>query len=607
MIKTAQVAVKQIRPGQRIFIGSGCGQPQALVEALLQRAVDLEGSEIIHMITTGEAPYLHKELAKYFRINSFFIAGDFHDGPSMSLSDYTPMFLSDIPQQFHSGRLPLDVALIQVTPPNEQGRCSLGISVDIVRSAAENAGLVIAQVNGLMPWTMGDSAVYTHDFDSLVPADRDLLEDKRAVPIETTHQIAENIAALIEDGSTLGLGHERISQAVLENLGQKRDLGLHTEVISDAVIGLVESGVISGVRKNIDQGRIVASTCMGTRKLYDFVDQNPLFSFRPIEYVCNPQLISQHNRMVAICIGLEVDLTGQISANSLESKYFSGISNHMDFAHGAVQSPGGKLIVALDSTRSNGAISRIVSQLSHGAGVSATRWEVHYVVTEYGVAYLHGKSLQDRAMSLISIAHPDFREVLLKEAIKGHYVRSDLAEYEGKILVSPQELRTSMVLDDGTQVNFRPMHPTDEKPTRYLFDNLSQDTIYYRFMSHLTRVPQKQIQNFVYIDYRGDMAIVGTLPEAHGEDIIAVGRYYLDPRTNRAEVAFTVHDKWQRRGIGTFLLNYLITIAKQNGIAGFTAEVLSDNKAMLSVFHKSNCKISSEMEEGLCSLVLEFV
>jgi len=447
--------------------------------------------------------------------------------------------------------------------------------------------------------------LYVHDIDVLVPSESPILEATLPEPTKTSRRIAEYVAALIPDGSTVELGIRRIPLAVVEFLKDKRDLGIHTEVLSEAVIDLVESGVITGARKNIDRGKIVATLCMGTRKLYDYIDGNPVFSFRPAEYVSDPYLISRQHNMVAISVAQDVDLTGQVCARSLEAG-FSGLGSHMDFTHGAARASGGKSIIALESTRSHGTISRIVAHLSRHAGVAATCCEVHYVVTEYGVAYLYGKSLRERALALISIAHPKFRAELLKEAIEDNYVSSDLAAVEGKVFVGPQELKTSMVLEDGMLINFRTMHPTDEKHMRDLFYSLSQQTIHYRFMSNITQLPQKEVLNFLYTDYRSDMAIVGTLREAHGEEIIAIGRYYLNPRTNRAEVAFIVRDQWQNRGIGTFLLKYLVTIAKRNGIAGFTAEVLVDNKAMLAVLHKSGCKIHSQLEDRVYSFELDF-
>ena len=588
MIASPKEAVSRIMPGHRVFIGTGCAQPQELVRALTSRS---------------------SELAEHFRVNSFFIAENVRDIIQEGLGDYTPIFLSDIPRLFSSGQLPLDAALIQVTPPDSTGLCSLGISVDIVKSAAENAALVIAQVNPQMPRTMGDSFLHVHDLDILVPVNEPLFEVKQAEPTEVTRRIGEYIAALIEDGCTVEFGIGRISQAVLEFLRDKKDLGIHTEMFSDAIIDLVESGVITGKRKSIDRGKIVASFCMGSRRLYDYIDNNPIFSFHPTEYVNDLFIIGQQHKMVAINVALEIDLTGQVCSDSLGTKFFSGIGGQVDFNRGAARSPGGKAIIALPSTARSGAVSRIVAHLSSGAGVVTTRGDVHYVVTEYGVAYLHGKSVQDRALALISIAHPDFRANLLKEAIKAKYIRpelaDELADTEGHILLGAQELRTSLLLEDGTQINFRPIHPTDESRIRDLFYGLSQQATYYRYMAHMKRIPQKQMQDFVYIGRRNDVALVGTVPAAHGEEIIAIGRYYLNSRTNRAELALLVRDEWQNRGIGTFLLRYLVTIARRNGVGGFTAEILRQNRAAQALLHKSGLKMRSSLNEGVYSFDLD--
>jgi RimJ/RimL family protein N-acetyltransferase len=393
---------------------------------------------------------------------------------------------------------------------------------------------------------------------------------------------------------------------VLENLKDKKDLGIHTEMLSDAIIDMIESGVVTGARKSLDRGKVVASFCTGTQRLYDYVDDNPIFAFHPTEYVNDPFLISQQERMVAINVALEVDLTGQVCADSLGTRFFSGIGGQVDFNRGAARSEHGKAIIALASTAQHGASSRIVAQLSPGAGVVTTRGDVHYVVTEYGVAYLHGKSVQERALALISIAHPDWREGLLRKAIEYKYLRSDLADVEGRIRIEPPETRTRMLLDDGTQIIFRAMRPTDEPAYKELFYALSRESIYYRFMSHMKRMPEKQVQNFVYVDHRNDVAVVGIVPEAHGEMIVAIGRYYLDHKTNHAEVAFTVRDGWQGRGIGRFMLKLLANNARRNGIAGFTAEVLRENKAMQAVFFRSGFKVESRLNEDTYSFVMDF-
>lgn len=606
LIATADQAVKRIGPGQRIFIGTGCAEPLELVTALTKRAYELPDTEIVHLLTFGEAPYAHKEMTQYFRVNSFFIAENVRDIIQEGLGDYTPVFLSDIPRLFDSGQVPLDVALIQVTPPDADGMCSLGVSVDIVKSAAENAQLVIAQVNPNMPRTLGNSFIHIYDIDVLVPSETPILEVPPPAVTDTTRQIAEYISALIEDGSTVEFGIGRIPQALLGFLKGKKDIGIHTEMVSDGIIELIECGAVTGARKTLDRGKVVASFCLGTKRLYDYVHNNPTFAFHPTEYVNDPFVIRQQHKMVAVNTALEVDLTGQVCADSIGSKFFSGVGGQVDFNRGAAKSRGGKAIIALPSTAKEGTLSRITTRLSPGAGVVTTRAGVHYVVTEYGVAYLHGKSIQERVLALISIAHPKFREQLMKEAIEAKYLSASMADVEGKIMVGPKELRSTYLLPNGTQITFRAVHPTDAPRMRELFYALSQQTMYYRFMSSQKIVSRQQIRDFVYIDHRNDVSIVGTLPEAHGEEILALGNYYLDPKTNRAEVAFVVQDKWQRQGIGTFLLRFLARVARRNGIRGFTAEVLAENKGMQAVFNKSNTKIHSKFNGSVYSYELDF-
>jgi acyl-CoA hydrolase/GNAT superfamily N-acetyltransferase len=605
-IMSSAQAVAKLKPGQRVFIGTGVAEPLELVRALTKRAYELPDTEIVHLLTFGEAPYAHRELTQYFRINSFFIAENVRDIIQEGLGDYTPIHLSDIPRLFDSGQLPLDAALIQVTPPDERGMCSLGVSVDIVKSAAENASLVIAQVNPNMPRTHGDSSLHIHEIDVLVPVDEPILEIHEPAVDDQTRQIGEYLASLVENGSTIELGIGRIPQALLGFLHTKKDLGIHTEMITDGVVDLIESGVVNGSRKKVDKGKVVTSFCLGTKKLYDYIHDNPVFAFHPTEYVNNPSVISQQYKMVAINTALEIDLTGQVCADSLGNKFFSGVGGQVDFNRGAAKAHGGKAIIALPSTAHNGEISRIVTHLSPGAGVVTTRAGVNYVVTEYGVAYLHGKSIQERAMALICVAHPKFRAQLLREAIEAKYLSAELADKEGKLLVGPKELRTTHLLPDGTQIVYRPIHPTDEPRMRDLFYKLSEQSKFYRFMGHLKRVPRSQIEDFVYVDHRNEVCIVGVLPSAAGDEIIAVGNYYLDPKTNRAEVAFTVADAWQRRGIGTFMLKHLVRMARRNGISGFTAEVLVENKGMQTVFNRSGLKVHSHHRGDVISYEMDF-
>jgi acyl-CoA hydrolase/RimJ/RimL family protein N-acetyltransferase len=613
MVSTPKKAVRNIRSGQRVFIGTGCGEPMELVNAMTERAGELADVEIVQLFTKGDAMYAQKKFADSFTVNSFFIGQNVRGMIQEGLGSYTPTLLSNIPHLFNSGRLPLDVALIQVTPPDKNGKVSLGISVDIVKSATENASLIIAQVNPQMPWTLGDSCIDIFDIDILVPADVPLIEKEDEPLNEISRAIGRNAATLIPDGATIqfGLGRMpgfgRIPQAAIEFLKEKKNLGIHSEIITDSIIGLIDSGALTGSRKSFDRGRIVVSFCMGTRRLYDSIDNNPLFCFRPTEYVNDSNVISQQTKMVAINMGMEIDLTGQVSTDSYHGKFYSGIGGMVDFNRGAARSKDGKTIVVIPSTDIDESKSRIVTQLSPGTGVTITRGTIHFVVTEYGIAYLYGKSIQERVMALISIAHPKFREQLCKEAIEAHYIRPDMAGVSNKfILPIDESMRSTLLLDDGSQINFRSILPTDEPSMRDLVYDLSRETIYYRFMSQQSKFTHQQIQNFVYIDHRKDVAIVGTVPEAHGEDIICVGRYYLDERTNRAEVAFVIRDEWQNRGIGSHVFRLLADIAKRNGITGFTAEVLRDNQRMRTIFAHSEFKVIHRMEEGVYSFVIDF-
>lgn len=545
-------------------------------------------------------------------MNSFFIGGNVRELYQEGRGDYTPILMFDIPALFRSGKLPLDVALIQVTPPDKRGKMSLGVSVDIVKSAAENASLVIAQVNPQMPWTRGDSLIDVYDLDILVPADVALIERVSEKTSAVTEQIAQLVAALVPDGATIefGLGkvpgYGRLPLAVAPYLMDKKDLGIHSELISDEIMELMEAGVVTGKHKAVDRGKVIGSFCMGSKKLYNYIHDNPLFSFRPTDYVNDANVIGKHNNMVTINMALEIDLTGQVSSDSEGGNFYSGIGGQVDFNRGAARSSGGRPIIVIPSTTVGGS-SRIVSRLSPGAGVVISRGTVHYVVTEFGSAYLHGKSVQDRTLALISIAHPDHRPQLLKEAIEAKFIREEFADVEGKFVVASQSfMKTKYLLKDGTDIDFRPIHPTDEPNIRDLLYDLSQETIYYRFMSHQEKFGQRQIQDFVYVDHRTDIAIVGTLPEAYGDEIIVVGRYYLDERTNRAEVAFVVRDEWQNKGLGSFVFKHLVNIAKANGISGFTAEVLRNNNRMQAVFNHSELKVTSAIEEGVYSFIMDF-
>ena len=421
---TAEEAVRVIQSGQRVFLTGNCSVPQELLHALVKRARagEVENVEIVQVLTVGDADYVSPDLEGKLRVNTLFISANVRKAVHEGRADFTPIFLSEIPGLFRSGQLPLDVALIHVSPPDEHGFCSFGVEVGITKPAAESARIVIAEVNDKMPRALGDSFIHVSKIDYFVPVSYYLPELPQGSPGEVQMRIAEHIAEMIPDGATLQLGIGGIPDAVLLYLRDKKDLGIHTEMFSDGVVELVEAGVITNERKTIHRGKIIVGFVLGTQRLYDFIDNNAMVEFHPTDYVNDPFIIAQNDNMVAINSAIEVDLTGQVCADSIGTKFYSGVGGQVDFIRGAARSKGGKPIIALPSTAKNGTISRIVPTLKVGAGVTTTRNDVHYVVTEYGVAYLHGKTIRQRVNALINIAHPNFRDELRKEAHKLGYI-----------------------------------------------------------------------------------------------------------------------------------------------------------------------------------------
>ena len=597
LIISARQAVKFIKPGNNIFIGTGCGQPQQLVNALVEYGDHISDAHIIQLLTMGAAPYASEKFREKFKMNSFFIAENVRGAFEQGIGDYTPIFLSDIPSLFASGRIPLDAALICVTPPDVNGLCSLGVSVDIVKSAAANARFVIAQVNEKMPRTLGNSFIHVNSIDAMVPFDEPIITVELPESTDVLRRIGRNLARLVEDGSTIECGIGRIPQAMAEFLHDKKDLGIHTEMFGDWIIELIECGAVTCSKKNINNGKVVASFCMGSQRLYDYIDNNPMFEFHPTEYVNDPFIIAQHDKMVGINVGLEIDLTGQVCADSLGYRFYSGIGGQVDFIRGCARSRGGKPIIAMPSTAKNDAVSRIVSKLTEGAGVVTTRGDVHYVVTEYGIAYLHGKSIRERVLALISIAHPKFRKELIHAAKTQQYIQPDQIELEWDKVHYPAELERYDTLRDGTEIFFRPVKPADESALTGMFYSLSADSVKKRYFTHTKTFPHKDVQKLTNIDYQQNLAIVGLVPGAGGaEDIVAIAQYFLDPKTLVAEVAFVVQDEWQDKGMGSLLLEYLTRTAKECGVKSFYATVLPANKAMLTIFYNSGYKINTEFD-----------
>ena len=602
----AKTALSRIRRGARVFIGSACGEPQLLVETLIDVSRNLADTEIIHFLDLGIAPYTDEKFDEHFRHNALFIGPSTRQAIKEGRADYTPIFLSEIPLLMIRGSMHIDAALITVSPPDNNGYVSLGISVDITKTAAEVAGYVVAEVNPNMPRTLGDSFLHISQIHAFVENDVPLLEFEAKAPTGIAQSIGEHLADLIENESTIQTGVGRIPNSVFPYLMNKRDLGVHTETFTDGMIDLIEAGVVTGKKKTLHPRKIVASFCMGTKELYGYVHNNPLFEFHPARYVNDPYVISRNDKMVSINSALTVDLTGQVCSDSLGFLFYSGIGGQVDFVRGSAMSDRGKSVMVLPSTTDDGNNSRIVPYHSPGSGIVVTRGDIHYVVTEYGVAYIHGKSIRDRAMALINIAHPKFREELLEAAKTQGYV------YKDQILPAvlyPRQYETYWKDKTGTEVFLRPVKPTDERAIQDMIYELPEQDVYTRFFQSLKAFTHKLAMPMAAIDYNDRMAIAAVIgreePESR-EQIVAVGHYIRDPQTNFAEVAFTTHKDWQDRGIGTFLLQYLVRIAREKNISGFSADVLARNTPMMKVFTKVGYPIKAHLEYGVYEIEIPF-
>ncbi len=605
-VVTAADAVGRIKPGNRVFFGSACGEPQALMRAMTEAGGGLSDTEVVQVLTLGLAPYAAPKYAANFRANAFFIGNSLREAVNEARADYTPIFLSKLPALFKTRRIPIDVALVMVSPPDEHGFCSLGVSVDITKSAAESAKILIAQANKHMPRAHGDCFLHVSQIDCLVEHDEPLLEWPVAGEAdEATQKVAQHIARLVPDGATMQLGIGRMPDAVLSLLQKKNDIGIHTEMFSDGVMRLAEAGVINGRRKTFHPDKIVGSFAAGSEELFRFLDDNPQIEMHPSEYTNDPTVIARHDGMIAINSAIEIDLTGQIVADSIGQWFYSGIGGHADFIRGAAMAKNGKPIIAMPSTAEtkDGIVSRIVSSLSESAGVTTTRGDTHYVVTEYGVAYLHGRNLRERAMSLINIAHPDYRSELLHAAKQRHIV------YANQILPPmrvpyPSQYETTVTLKDETEVFVRPICPDDEPMMKEMFYSFSERTRYLRFHGPMKALPHNRLQVFCNVDYSEEMALISIVGEPGEEEVVAVGRYLHDAADNSAEVAFTVRDDWQGKGLGTCLFDHLVAIGRERGIEKFIAEVLPENIPMLNVFHHSNCHVTTTTESGVVHVTI---
>jgi len=600
----------RIHRGDRIFIGTGCGEPQYLVQALI-RFVEAHpkafyDAELLQVWTLGVAPYTDEKFKNHFRHNSFFVGDHTRDAVNRGLADYTPVFLSRLPHLFRRGLVPINVALIQTSPPDSRGYLNLGISVDIVKAAVEQASLIIAQVNRHMPRIHGDGFIHIHQVHYLVPYDEPLLEYEAVAPGEAAQKIGEYVARIVRDGDTIQVGYGSLPNAILNGLKGKKHLGVHSELFTDGLAELMALGVVDNSRKTRNRGKTVAAFCMGHDRTYAYLHDNPAVEFRTIDYTNNPLIIAEQENMTAINSALEIDLTGQATAESLGRTFYSGIGGQADFMRGAVLSKGGKTILAMQSTAEWGKVSRIVPFLREGAGVTLMRGDIHYVVTEYGIAYLLGKNIRERAMALIAIAHPDFRPWLIEEAKKARLIYPDQAFIPGKKGEYPEHLETYRTTAKVLSLHLRPVKLDDEPLLKEFFYSLSDRSLYQRFMSFRQDMPHERLQEFVVIDYSKEMLILACLGEGEREKVVGIGQYFIHPQGRTAEVALATRDAYQGRGIGREILNYLTFLAKRDGLTGFTAEVMVDNLPMLHLFESMGFDMERYVEQNVYLLKMTF-
>ncbi|MEM2865889.1 MAG: GNAT family N-acetyltransferase [Candidatus Hadarchaeales archaeon] len=598
---------RQIRRGSRIFVGTGCGEPQHLLSSFVRwveaHPKALPGAEIFQVWSLGVSAYTEPKFRDNFRANSFFVGPSTRRAVNEGEADYTPVFLSKVPELLREGFIPMDVAFVQVSPPDLHGYVSLGVSVDITKAAVESAELVVAQINRYMPRVHGDGFFHLEEVDFLVPWDEPLLEYEERVSDEASQRIGKHVSRLVEDGDTIQVGYGSIPNAILSNLGDKRHLGIHSELFTDGMAELMKNGVVDNSRKRVDRGKAVASFCMGKRSTYDFLNDNPTVEFRTVDYTNDPLIIARQHHMVAINSALEVDLTGQATAESLGGFFYSGLGGQADFMRGAALARHGKAVLVLQSTAQDGKVSRIVPHLKEGAGVTLNRGDVQYVVTEYGVAYLHGKSVRERAMELIRLAHPSFRPWLIEEAKKLGLIFKDQTYIPGEY---PEELETTKRTKTGLEIFLRPVKLSDEPLLKEFFYSLSDESMYRRFMSPRKDMPHEHLQKFVVVDYIRQMILLAVLRREEREEVIGMAQYVLDETTNFAEVAFAVKDQYQNQGVGRELLKQLTYIARRRGIFGFTAQVLATNRPMLRLFSSMNVSTEKKVSEGVVELKMRF-
>lgn len=593
-ITTAEAAVMYIRHGDHVFVGTACATPRSLVAALEQLAVRPTDVELVHFLTDHAVPHgADGEAVTHYRHRTFFVGQDMRAPVRQGLADYVPISIARVPHLMAIGRIAVDVALIQVSLPDEFGYVSMGVSVDVIPAAVARARVVIAEVNPAMPRSMGDSTLHVGQIHHLVPVSTPVIEyQHQTAPGPAMEQIARYIGGIIEDGSTLQIGLGRVTNEALKYLADRQDLGIHSDVITDAIIPLLERGILTGRRKSNQAGKIVTSFAMGSRRLYDLIDRNPLFSFQSIEMVADPDTIAAQHKMVSVTQAFAVDLTGQVCADQLDGDFYSGLAAQGEFLRGASRSVGGKPIICLASTEDDGETSRIRAVLRPGEGVTVARSDVHYVITEFGIAYLFGKSILERAVALIEIAHPKVREALFAQAKELGYL--PLGQTLENMRAYPVEEEVSVALKDQRTVLLRPATSSDGEAIRSLFHRLPDRDVYTRFFRQVRGLSNKDVQRLCNLNFENEVAFVAVTGTRENPQVVAQSCYFIDASTNLAETAFMVHPDWQGCGLGSAMQQRMTSHAVARGVRGFSAEILPSNDRMIRLARGGSSNVTVE-------------
>lgn len=605
---TADQAISGIRPGDKIFLGTACATPLKLIAALEKekerKTINLADVQLFHFLTDDAIPHKDGEPITRFLHKVFYVGSNSKEAVKTGQADYIPLSISSVSNLIKNGSISFDACFIQTSMPNEHGFVSLGTSVDITKEVAENAGTVIAEINPNMPFTLGDSFLPISRIEKMVLVDSPVIEYEHKPADEVAEKIARYVARIIDDGSTLQIGLGQIPNEMLKYLTGRRNLGIHSDVITDPVIDLIKNGVITGNEKTIHRGQVVTSYAMGTKRLYDFIDNNPLFSFHPMDYVCDPAVLAKNKKLVSISQCFAMDLTGQVCSDQYGGEFYGGVSTQPDFLRGAANSAGGKPIICLRSTTEDGEKSRIRPLLMEGEGVTIPRADVHYVITEYGMAYLFGKSIRERALSLIEIAHPSFRPWLLKEGKRLGYIRQDQTLRNVDAYLAEEEREE--ILKNGQKILIRPAKASDVEGLQDIFYHMSETDILTRFFNSLSSLSVDMAEHLCNVNFEDEVAFMAVIGDREKDHVIGTSCYFLDPSTNLGEVAYMIRPEYQGQGLGSLLQKRMAEYAKSKGLRGFKADILEGNESMVKLAQK-NFNTTMKLEFGAYQVTMLFI